>query len=1006
MPTSGIKVLFIGKEWDVPYNSQICGEPTQIMSHIAIFAPDVIITSTYYPSVLKTACFDLRKRWVHLSPESTNEEVISSVESCYSFNLWGKHQHQDDNPLVSVYTGTYNTGDVLRETYQSLRDQTNPNWEWCVVDDESTDNTFNRLMDISKEDIRVRPMRVKHNGKIGAIKDMATRMAYGEYLIELDHDDMLVDTAVADISNAFKDPDVGMVYTNCASFYPDGTPQEFNDAFWTPRYRSTEYRGKIYRECINPNIYDRTGPWHQHQFAFALLYGPNHARCYRASLLRAFGGYNRNLPVADDLDVYMRFFLSGSMPEEGHPKGMIRCEHIDKMLYLYRFHDAYSNTTFTRNKSIQDHVALCQQNYDQAFQVVNVRREKAVETQKKNAKWSFIVLDWNTKNITVSCLKSIKSSCPDAEIILVENGKPFDCALATKTIKLEQNIGFAGGCNRGALEATGEYICFLNSDARITSENIVAFERSLLQPGVAAVGPYSNEAKPPQGTYPTKFNIPFDVDIKIDSLSGFCLAIHRTVFNNIGGFDTQFCNFEDDDLCRRLKLAGYKMVISNTWVFHKEHTSFKANNVLAEERIEESRIKYNNKWLPIKVVAITLNEINSLPGYIEQFKNITNDFTILDSGSTDGTVEWARQNGVKVYSRAFDNFANQRNAALEYVGKDGGWVIMHDPDERLDKNTLDNLDGLMRCKDYDIYLLPLNALNYDGSITSWVPKPFMFRNSTEIKWINPVHEKVIGSLRQALIVNGMNTHHLSLHGSERRDTMSKIYDSLGTDAELDSQWPILNYHKRSDSRIKDIYLGPTISVIVPTFKRQELLKRAVDSIKSQDYINTEIVVVGDCDPDFSNIEGCHCLNLAKNHGAGGAEPRNYAIMLSSGKLIAYLDDDNMWENNHLSSVYTKMIETKSDYVFSSINLNGKLWSCDVPQRGKIDTSCLLHKRSMIQDFGFWKDRIEAGYAHDWEFVKPWVVANRPWAATFLATVIYNIETSGQVEYLNKIAEGL
>jgi glycosyltransferase involved in cell wall biosynthesis len=63
----------------------------------------------------------------------------------------------------------------------------------------------------------------------------------------------------------------------------------------------------------------------------------------------------------------------------------------------------------------------------------------------------------------------------------------------------------------------------------------------------------------------------------------------------------------------------------------------------------------------------------------------------LDSGSTDGTVEWAKENGVEVQTRKFDRFDNQRNEACKMAG-DAEWIIMLDPDERLDANTLANME--------------------------------------------------------------------------------------------------------------------------------------------------------------------------------------------------------------------------------------------------------------------------------------------------------------------------
>ncbi len=355
MPTANLKVLFIGKEWDVPYDTFFCKRMNNLFATIATFKPDVIVTSTFIPASLNVANFDIRKKWIHLDPNIKPDELIRAIESCYCGYLW-EHPKQHLQPLISVYTGTYNTGDFLRETYQSLREQTYTNWEWVVVDDESTDGTWERLLQIATEDIRVRPVRISHNGKIGAIKDMATRLAYGTYLVELDHDDMLTDTALMDIKTAFEtSPDVGMVYSNFAEFFMDGRPHRYGGEFWENRYRKTEYHGKVYDECITPNIYDRFGPDYTEQFGWFLTVGPNHVRCFRASELKRLGGYNANFPVADDWELMARFFLYSKV------------YHIDKLLYLYRFLDNAGNTTFVRNKSIQDHLAIARNYYRQAF---------------------------------------------------------------------------------------------------------------------------------------------------------------------------------------------------------------------------------------------------------------------------------------------------------------------------------------------------------------------------------------------------------------------------------------------------------------------------------------------------------------------------------------------------------------------------------------------------------------------------------------------------------------
>ena len=124
MTTAGIRVLFVGKSWAVPYDVSVCDKINQLFTQVAQFRPDVLITSGDIPGALNIADFEVRKKWLHIDQNSSTENVVNAIEGCYAANLWGEHRFAKSNPLVSVYTGTFNTGDFLRDTYGSLRDQT------------------------------------------------------------------------------------------------------------------------------------------------------------------------------------------------------------------------------------------------------------------------------------------------------------------------------------------------------------------------------------------------------------------------------------------------------------------------------------------------------------------------------------------------------------------------------------------------------------------------------------------------------------------------------------------------------------------------------------------------------------------------------------------------------------------------------------------------------------------------------------------------------------------
>lgn len=84
--------------------------------------------------------------------------------------------------------------------------------------------------------------------------------------------------------------------------------------------------------------------------------------------------------------------------------------------------------------------------------------------------------------------------------------------------------------------------------------------------------------------------------------------------------------------------------------------------------------------LPISVLILTLNEEANLPGCLHSVAQC-DDVVVLDSGSSDRTVEIARAAGARVYTRAFTNFADQRNYAHASIPFRHPWVFHLDADE-------------------------------------------------------------------------------------------------------------------------------------------------------------------------------------------------------------------------------------------------------------------------------------------------------------------------------------
>ena len=74
-----------------------------------------------------------------------------------------------DRPKISVIMGVYNGADRVDEAIASIRVQTFTDWEFIICDDASTDNTWEKLVEWSKIDSRIVPIRNEKNMKLAAL---------------------------------------------------------------------------------------------------------------------------------------------------------------------------------------------------------------------------------------------------------------------------------------------------------------------------------------------------------------------------------------------------------------------------------------------------------------------------------------------------------------------------------------------------------------------------------------------------------------------------------------------------------------------------------------------------------------------------------------------------------------------------------------------------------------------------------------------------------------------
>lgn len=132
--------------------------------------------------------------------------------------------------MVSVIIPVYNCESSIDECVQSIVDQTYKNLEIIIIDDGSTDNTYNKIVSWAKSDTRVRVFRQENQGS-GPARNKGIEEAIGEYIAFLDGDDFWINhTALHEIMLIIKEKTYDVLGT-FYSFYRDGKLVEI------PRHR-------------------------------------------------------------------------------------------------------------------------------------------------------------------------------------------------------------------------------------------------------------------------------------------------------------------------------------------------------------------------------------------------------------------------------------------------------------------------------------------------------------------------------------------------------------------------------------------------------------------------------------------------------------------------------------------------------------------------------------------------------------------------------------------------
>jgi GT2 family glycosyltransferase len=250
----------------------------------------------------------------------------------------------------------------------------------------------------------------------------------------------------------------------------------------------------------------------------------------------------------------------------------------------------------------------------------------------QNRPVSIVVLTYNHLAYTRQCFEHLFANTDDFQLIVVDNASTDDTRAYlhgleerhdnVRIIFNESNLGFAGGCNRGAASAQHGLLCFLNNDTiplpgwldalrhAFDKENRVGVVGAkLMWPNLLIQ--HAGVAFRPVET-PQLYFVPFhrfmgaphdlpeaNVPTEVAGVTAGCMLTSRTVWTRVCGMDEGFVtgNFEDVDFNLKVRKSGLRILYQpEARLIHYEHGSSEGMEASAHKAMNFHRLA--SRWTP------------------------------------------------------------------------------------------------------------------------------------------------------------------------------------------------------------------------------------------------------------------------------------------------------------------------------------------------------------------------------------------------------------------------
>jgi GT2 family glycosyltransferase len=259
------------------------------------------------------------------------------------------------------------------------------------------------------------------------------------------------------------------------------------------------------------------------------------------------------------------------------------------------------------------------------------------------------------ENTTKKCLESLipQVNQLNAQIYVLDNGSPDNSYTLQNefcndypqitSFYSENNLGYAAGMNYLANKSSNEWLILVGSDTIFYPNALTNLTHAISTAPhhVGLLGPVTNSAGTAQclqalgsevgevfANAKETFNVPSGITLPLYRADFFCVAIRRTVWDQLGGLDTSYGlgYYEDFDFSMRAKKLGYQCVmVEDALVFHQGSASFKKpdqqsellkkNKIIFVQRFPDAELRHVREDLLLSINSLL--QIDSAPPSIK-----------------------------------------------------------------------------------------------------------------------------------------------------------------------------------------------------------------------------------------------------------------------------------------------------------------------------------------------------------------------------------------------------